>query len=130
MTEEQYLEAICNGIGARLVSVRSDGSCFFHSIYALLPTVEKAVKSPRALRQELVLFMQQCHAGDHGDLGQRIADDVTDALDYTISSSLPTTRGVNRKPKDAQAYFEAVSKCSVWVEGARAVSFVYVLPTS
>jgi hypothetical protein len=129
MTHAEYLEAVCNRYDRRLVSVSSDGGCFFNSIYALLPCVLKAAKSPKALRQQLVLFLRECHEGNHGDLGQRIADDVKDALKYKIVSSHATTRGINRKPKNAEAYFEAVSKNSVWVEGSH-VPFVYVVPTS
>ena len=132
MTSAEYLEAVCDHYDIRLVSVNTDGGCFFDSIYALLPCVLKAAKSPKALRQQLVLFMRECHEGNHGDLGQRIADDVKAALQYKIVSSHATTRGINRKPKNAEAYFEAVSKNSVWVEGAHyfSVPFVYVVPTS
>jgi hypothetical protein len=117
-TEQQYLDAVCGLFESRVVAVPTNGSCFFDSIFALLPVVNKAVKSQKALRAEIVSFFRECHSSDlHGILGERIMDDINDALKSKIVSSCAKTRGNNRRPKDVDAYFDAVSKMSVWVEG-------------
>ena len=117
MDEPAFLEALCQGFGVRVVRVPSQGSCFFDTIYALLPTVGKAVRSSRDLRLQIVSFFRECHAQQHDILGQRIEDDLQAALHQKIISSSAQTRGHNKKPRNMEAYFEAVSKNSVWVEG-------------
>lgn len=117
LDEDAYLAAVSVHFGVQLISVGSNGGCFFESIHALLPTVGKAVESSAELRHEVVSFFRECHSKQHGDLGERIMADVAAALTVPIVSSCAATRGHNRKPKDVDAYFEAVSKRSVWVEG-------------
>ena len=117
LSEDAYLEAICHKYRVQVCSVPSYGACFFDSIYALLPTVGKAVKSPKALRLSCVDFMRQCCGGQHGELGERIVMDLDDALKRRIVSSC-STRQNNKVPKSLDAYFAAVSMVSTWVEGA------------
>ena len=117
LSDDAYLDAICDLYRVQACSVPSYGACFFDSIYALLPTVGKAVKSSRALRLSCVDFMRQCCQGQHGMLGERIVEDVTDALKRRIVSSC-STRQHNKVPKTLEKYFEAVSLSSTWVEGA------------
>jgi len=117
LTEDAYLEAICHRYRVQVASVPGNGSCFFDSIFALLPTVGKAVKSPKALRLSCVDFMRQCCEGQHGLVGERIFEDVKDALTRKIVSSC-STRQNNKVPKSLDAYFAAVSMVSTWVEGA------------
>jgi len=115
--EDAYLEYISQLYSVRICTVPGNGSCFFDSIFALLPTVGKAVKSPKALRLSCVDFFRQCFRGQHGDAGERIVDDVAAVLQTKIVSSCATTRYNNKAPKTAEKYFEAVSLQSVWVEG-------------
>jgi hypothetical protein len=117
LSEDAYLEAICHMYRVQVCSVPSYGACFFDSIYALLPTVGKAVKSSKALRLSCVDFIRQCCEGQHDALGERIADDVKDALKRRIVSSC-STRQNNKVPKTLEEYFAAVSMASTWVEGA------------
>jgi hypothetical protein len=69
MSEEAYLEALCSSLQVRVCRVPSNGGCFFDSIYALLPTIGKAVKSPKILRLQIVQFFRECFHGQHGILG-------------------------------------------------------------
>ena len=124
MTEEDYLARVCAHFRVQRITVGSCGSCFFESIHALLPTVGKAVKSSFDLRVQVVSFFRECQSKQHGNLGERIMDDVESAMLVPIVSSYAGTRGNNRKPKTIDAYFEAVSKRSVWVEG---VHFLFLL---
>ena len=117
LDEDAYLAAVSVHFGVQRITVSSNGGCFFESIHALLPTVGKAVKSSAELRHEVVSFFRECHSKQHGDFGERIMADVESALTVPIVSSFASTRGHNRKPKNVDAYFEAVSKRSVWVEG-------------
>jgi len=117
LSEDAYLEAICHKYGVQLCSVPSYGACFFDSIYALLPTVGKAVKSSKELRLSCVDFMRQCCEGQHGAVGERIVDDVNDALKRRLVSSC-STRTNNKVPRTLEDYFAAVSMVSTWVEGA------------
>ena len=117
LSEDAYLEAICHMYCVQVCTVPSFGACFFDSIYALLPTVGKAVKSSKALRLSCVDFMRQCCEGQHGVVGERIVDDVLDALKRRIVSSC-STRQNNKVPKSLEHYFVAVSMASTWVEGA------------
>ena len=117
LSEDAYLEAICHMYRVQVCSVPSYGACFFDSIYALLPTVGKAVKSSKALRLSCVDFLRQCCEGQHGVVGERIVDDVLDALKRRIVSSC-STRQNNKVPKTLEQYFVAVSMTSTWVEGA------------
>ena len=117
LSEDAYLEAICHKYRVQVCSVPSYGACFFDSIYALLPTVGKAVKSSKALRLSCVDFMRQCCDGQHGAVGERIVDDVKDAMKRRIVSSC-STRQNNKVPKTLEQYFVAVSMTSTWVEGA------------
>ena len=117
LSEDAYLEAICHRYRVQVCSVPSYGACFFDSIYALLPTVGKAVKSSKALRLSCVDFIRQCCEGQHGMVGERIVDDVKDVLKRRIVSSC-STRQNNKVPQSLDAYFEAVSMTSTWVEGA------------
>jgi hypothetical protein len=117
MSEQAYLEALCSEMQVRVCRVASNGSCFFESICALLPTIGKAVKSPKILRLQVVQFFRECHEGQHGDLGERIMLDVEAAMQNRIVSSCAQTRCNNKKPKSLEAYFDAVSLQSVWVEG-------------
>lgn len=124
MTEEDYLARVSVHFRVRRITVGSCGSCFFESIHALLPTVGKAVKSSFDLRVRVVSFFRECQSKQHGNLGERIMDDVESAMLVPIVSSYAGTRGNNRKPKNIDAYLEAVSKRSVWVEG---VHFLFLL---
>jgi hypothetical protein len=117
MSEEAYLEALCSSLQVRVCSVPSNGGCFFDTIYALLPTIGKAVKSPKILRLQIVQFFRECFDGQHGLLGERIMQDVESAMQNRIVSSYAQTRCNNKKPKSVSAYFDAVSLHSVWVEG-------------
>ena len=117
LSENEYLKAICHMYRVHVCTVPSFGACFFDSIYALLPTVGKAVKSPKALRLSCVDFMRQCCEGQHGVVGERIVDDVKDVLKRRIVSSC-STRQNNKVPKTLEEYFAAVSMQSTWVEGA------------
>jgi len=126
MSPTDYLAAVCVHFRVQLISVSSNGSCFFDSIQALLPTVGKAVKSSFDLRLEVVSFFRDCQSNQHGDLGERIMADVEAAMLVPIVSSYAGTRGHNRKPKNVEAYFEAVSKRSVWVEGVHFLFFLSV----
>ena len=117
LSEDAYLEAICHRYRVQVCSVPSYGACFFDSIYALLPTVGKAVKSTKSLRLSCVDFMRQCCGGQHGALGERIVMDLDDALKRRIVSSC-STRQNNKVPKTLEEYFAAVSMASTWVEGA------------
>ena len=117
LPEDAYLEAICQLYRVRVCSVPSNGACFFDSIYALLPTVGKAVKSSKALRLSCVEFFRQSFQDQHGLVGERIQEDIKGALSTKIISS-SLTRHSNRAPKTVDNYLEAVSKASVWVEGA------------
>ena len=125
MTEDAYLEAVEAHFGAKRITVPSNGSCFFDSVYALLPTVGKAVKSSYALRDQVVSFFRECQSNQHDLLGERVIGDLENALLVPIVSSYAATRGNNRKPKNIDAYLEAVSKRSVWVEGVHLVLFVF-----
>ena len=125
--EEDYLAQLCSFLGTQLCSVPSNGGCFFDSIFASLPTVGKAVKSSKALRQEIVAFFRECCSTDqHGELGERVQKDITDQLQHKIVSSYAATRFNNKKPKTIDAYLEAVSMNSVWVEGVY-TNVVYLL---
>ena len=117
LSEDAYLDAICRLYGVRVCSVPSNGACFFDSIYALLPTVGKAVKSSKALRLSCVEFFKQCFQDKHGYLGERVQDEITLSLKHRIVSSC-LTRHTNKAPKTVDNYFDAVTKHSVWVEGA------------
>ena len=117
MDEAAYLDALCQATQLRVCRVPSNGSCFFDSVYALLPTVGKAVNSARTLRLQIVQFFRECAEGQHGLLGERIMDDVAAAQELRIISSCAQTRCNNKKPKSVEAYFEAVSLQSVWVDG-------------
>ena len=117
LSEDAYLDAICRLYRVRVCSVPSNGACFFDSIYALLPTVGKAVKSSKDLRLSCVHFFKQCFQDQHGVVGERIQEDIHGALNTKIISSC-LTRHSNRAPKTVDNYLEAVSKASVWVEGA------------
>ena len=118
LTQDAYRDALCNVYSVRLCSVSGYGSCFFDSIFALLPTAGKAVKSSKALRLSCVEFFRQCFQGQHGFAGERILDDINFALNTKIVSSVHT-RYSNRAPKTVEKYFEAASKSSVWVEGVQ-----------
>ena len=130
LDEDAYLAAVSVHFGVQRITVSSNGGCFFDSIHALLPTVGKAVKSSAELRHDVVSFFRECHSKQHGDLGERIMADVAAALTVPIVSSCAATRGHNRKPKNVDAYFEAVSKRSVWVEGVYIVSVVFRVKNS
>lgn len=117
MDEAAYLEALCESLRLRICKVPSNGSCFFDSIYALLPTVGKAVKSARTLRLQIVQFFRECSEGRHGLLGERIMIDVHAAMEQKIVSSCAQTRFNSKKPKSVALYFDAVSMQSVWVDG-------------
>ena len=52
--------------------------------------------------------------------------DITDQLQHKIVSSYAATRFNNKKPKTIDAYLEAVSMNSVWVEGVY-TNVVYLL---
>jgi hypothetical protein len=130
LDEDAYLAAVSVHFGVQRITVSSNGGCFFDSIHALLPTVGKAVKSSAELRHDVVSFFRECHSKQHGDLGERIMADVESALTVPIVSSFASTRGHNRKPKNVDAYFEAVSKRSVWVEGVYIVSVVFRVKNS
>lgn len=117
MSAKDYVAAICNSTGVQLCTVPSNGACFFDSIYALLPTVGKAVHSARSLRLQIVDFFRQCAQNRHSLLGERIMTDVAAAMELKIISSSKVTRAHNKKPKNADAYFDAVSLSSVWVDG-------------
>lgn len=115
--EAEYLEALSQLYSVQVCSVPSNGSCFFDSIYALLPTVGKAVKSSKLLRLHCVQFFRECHQGLHGVLGERIMDDVNAVIHSKIISSCANTRCNNKRPKSVETYLDAVSLASVWVEG-------------
>ena len=117
LSEDAYLEAICTRYRLQICSVPSNGGCYFDSIYALLPTVGKAVKSARDLRLSCVEFFKQCYQGQHGLVGERVQEDIRGCLEHKIVSSC-LTRFTNKAPKTVDNYLEAVSKHSVWVEGA------------
>lgn len=117
LSEDAYLDAICRLYRVRVCSVPSNGACFFDSIYALLPTVGKAVKSSKALRLSCVEYFKQCFQDQHGFVGERVQEDIRGSLQHKIVSSC-LTRFTNKAPKTADKYFDAVSKHSVWVEGA------------
>lgn len=68
MSEEAYLEALCSSLQVRVCRVPSNGGCFFDTIYALLPTIGKAVKSSKILRLQIVQFFRECFDGQHGIL--------------------------------------------------------------
>ena len=125
MSEDVYLQAVSELFGVCRFSVPSNGGCFFDSIFALLPTVSKAVLSPVALREQVVSFFRQCHSLKHGEFGERIMQDVEAAMHSRIVSSCSSTRANGKKPKTVEAYFDAVSKRSVWVEGVCLVIFVF-----
>ena len=116
LSEDAYLDAICRLYRVRVCSVPSNGACFFDSIYALLPTVGKAVKSSKALRLSCVEFFKQCFQEQHALLGERVQEDIRGSLQHKIISSCSTR--TNKAPKTVDSYFDAVSKHSVWVEGA------------
>ena len=117
MKQVAFLLAVCTDLGVRVMSVTCNGSCFFDSIYALLPTVGKGTIASKNLRPVVVDFLRQCSAGDHGELGERIKIDMEAALHSKIVSSAPHMRQHNKKPRDMRDYLDAVSKRSVWVEG-------------
>ena len=117
MEQPAFIAAVCNHLGVRLCGVPSNGSCFFDSIYALLPTVGKGTVRSGDLRECIVNYFRQCCAGNHGDIGVRIVIDMEAALHSKIISSVPQTRQHNKKPKNMEDYLDAVSKRSVWVEG-------------
>ena len=117
MTATDYVAAICDSIGVKLCTVPSNGACFFDSIYALLPTVGKAVHSSKSLRLQIVDFFRECANNRHSLLGERIMTDVAAAMELKIVSSSANTRAHNKKPKTEAAYFDAVSLSSVWVDG-------------
>ena len=117
MTATDYVAAICDSIGVKLCTVPSNGACFFDSIYALLPTVGKAVHSSKSLRLQIVDFFRECANNRHSLLGERIMTDVAAAMELRIISSSAKTRAHNKKPKNEDAYFDAVSLSSVWVDG-------------
>jgi hypothetical protein len=117
MQEPAFLKAVCNHLGVRVVSVSSNGSCFFDSIYALLPTVGKGTMAANTLRPFVVKFLTECNDGRHGDLGARVKTDMEAALHTKVVSSAPTLKQHNKKPNDMADYLNAVSKRSVWVEG-------------
>lgn len=125
MSEDAYLLAVSEVFGVCRMAVPSNGGCFFDSIFALLPTVSKAVVSAVALREQLVSFFRECQSLQHGLLGERIMDDVVAAMRSPIVSSWASTRGNGRRPKTVDSYFDSVSKRSVWVEGVS--FFVFVL---
>ena len=117
MSADDYLAAICTSMGVQLCTVPSNGACFFDSIYALLPTVGKAVHSSKSLRAQIVDFFRECAQHQHGLVGERIMPDVWAAMQLKIISSSAQTRMHNKKPKTEGAYFDAVSLLSVWVDG-------------
>jgi len=130
MSEEAYLEALCSSLQVRVCRVPSNGGCFFDSIYALLPTIGKAVKSPKILRLQIVQFFRECFHGQHGILGERIMQDVESAMQNKIVSSYAQTRCNNKKPKSVAAYFDAVSMQSVWVEGKCTPNYIHFVTHS
>ena len=127
MKAPAFLQAVCDHLGVRVCSVGSNGSCFFDSIYALLPTVGKGTMAPNNLRPFVVNFLRQCNAGEHGDVGTRVKDDMEAALSVKVVSSAPSLRQHNKKPKDMDDYLNAVSKRSVWVEGFHWLRSIAVL---
>ena len=117
MQQPAFLQAVCDHLKVRVVSVGANGSGFFESIYALLPTVGKRTMAANNLRPFVIKFLTECNAGEHGDMGARVKVDMEAALTIKVVSSAPTLRQHNKKPKDMADYLNAVSKRSVWVEG-------------
>ena len=111
LSEDAYLEAICTRYRLQICSVPSNGGCFFDSIYALLPTVGKAVKSARELRLSCVEFFKECYQGQHGLVGERVQEDIRGSLEHKIVSSCLTrfTNSVRR-----QNTLAGHSRCGIW----------------
>jgi len=126
--ESEYLQSLCECLHLRLCKVPSNGSCFFDTVYALLPTIGKAVKSSKSLRLQIVQFFRECDEGLHGILGERVMTEVHEAMQVRVVSSCAQTRCNNKKPRSVKDYFAAVSLQSVWVEGyhwIRAVAHLF-----
>ena len=87
MSEDAYLEGISQLYSVRVCTVNNFGTCFFDSIFLLLPTVGEAVQSAKALRLSCVLFMRECFDGQHGLAGERIKMEVEHAFVAKIISS-------------------------------------------
>jgi hypothetical protein len=90
MSADEYLDSLCVSLQVQVCATSTQGGCFFDSIYALLPTVDKAVESPRALRLQIIQFFRECVGGAHGDLGERISEDIRHGMTRPIISSLRT----------------------------------------
>ena len=84
MSADEYLDYLCVSLQVQVCVTSTQGGCFFDSIYALLPTVDKAVKSPRALRLQIIQFFRECVGGAHGDLGERISEDIRHGMTRPI----------------------------------------------
>lgn len=131
MSEDTYLETLCDALQVRVCSTSSQGGCFFDSIYALLPTVGKAVKGSKCLRLQIVQFFRECIDGAYGTLGERVTEDIRDAMKRRIISSCRTR--ANKKVKTCEDYLEAVSLQSTWAEGyhwPRAVAHLFSVRVS
>ena len=118
MSEDTYLQTLCDVLQVRVCSTSSQGGCFFDSIYALLPTVGKAVKSSKCLRLQIVQFFRECIDGAHGNLGERVTEDIRDVI---------------KRVKTCEDYLQAVSLQSTWAEGyhwPRAVAHLFSVRVS
>jgi hypothetical protein len=132
MSQDTYLESLCEKLQVRVCSTSTQGGCFFDSIYALLPTVGKAVKSSKCLRFQIIQFFRQCIDGEHGDLGERVSEDIRHAMTRPIVSSCRTRVAGNRM-KTCEDYFKAISLQSTWAEGyhwLRAVAHLFSVRVS
>jgi hypothetical protein len=132
MSEGMYLQSLCAQLQVRVCATSTQGGCFFDSIYALLPTVGKAAKSPRVLRLLIVEFFRECIVGGHGDLGERVAEDIRYGMTRPIISS-SRTRAAGKRMKTSEDYLNAVSLQSTWAEGyhwLRAVAHLFSVRVS
>ena len=126
-SEDDYLEGISDLYSVRVCTVNNYGTCFFDSIFLLLPTVGEAVESARSLRLACVAFMRECYEGQHGLPGERIKMEIEHACTTKLVSSANRSRAQDVIPGTADKYFEAVSKNSVWVEGFHWLRTVSIL---
>jgi hypothetical protein len=116
--------------------IGGSGDCFFQSISSLLKHVPKAIASelqhsdfwdvdPTLLRLQVVSWLRECAAGQHGILGERCVLDMEEELGRELVTS---GRQCAKKPESIDEYLDASANVGVWVQGyhwLRAVSHIF-----